>query len=72
MKQCILEVLGERFQMLQFEFTVDYQRVWSKFLSFVIQRLLDNPVQMRVPTQIIVSPATINDPTSINRLNSRN
>lgn len=72
MKQCILEVLAERFQTLEFEFTVDYQRAWSKFLSFIIQRLLDNPVQLRVPTKIIVSPATINDPTSVNRLNSWN
>jgi hypothetical protein len=70
MKQCIIEVIRERFQMFKYEFPSIYEQTWNKFLSFIIKYLLEKENQMREPTKIIISPATIIDPTSINKINS--
>jgi hypothetical protein len=70
MKQCIIEVIRERFQMFKYEFTSIYEQTWNKFLSFIIKYLLEKENQMREPAKIIISPATVIDPTSINKLNS--
>ncbi len=70
MKQSIIEVIRERFQMFKYEFNSIYEQAWNKFLSFVIKHLLERDGQMREPAKIIISPATIIDQTSINKLNS--
>lgn len=70
MKQCIIEIIRERFHMFKYDFTVDYERAWNKFLSFIIQRLLEKENIFQGSTQIIISPATVIDQPSNNALNS--
>ncbi len=70
MKQSIIEVIRERFQLFKYEFNSIYEQAWNKFLSFVIKHLLERDSQMREPAKIIISPATIIDQTSNNKLNS--
>ena len=69
MTQCIIEIINERFHLFQHDFTVDYERAWNKFLSFIIRYLLEKDNIIRKPTQIIISPATIIDQASNNPSN---
>ncbi len=69
MKQCVIDVIRERFQMFKYDFTSIHEQAWNKFLSFIIKYLLEKDNQMCEPT-IIISPATVIDQTSINKLNS--
>jgi len=55
--------------MFKYDFTSVHEQAWNKFLSFIIKYLLEKDNQMCEPT-IIISPATVIDQTSINKLNS--
>lgn len=70
MKQYILEIIRENFQMYEYNYTIDYEKAWNKFLSFIIKNLLEKNRQLQPPTKIIISPATIIDQTSNNTFNS--
>jgi hypothetical protein len=69
MKQCIIEIVSERFHLFKHDFTVDCERAWNNFLSFIIRYLLEKDNVIRKPTQIIISPATIIDHASNNPSN---
>ncbi len=70
MRQCIIEVIRERFKMFKYDFTTDYEQAWNNFLSFIIRHLLEPENTIRGPTKIIISPATAIDQTSHNTFNS--
>ncbi|CAF1065778.1 unnamed protein product [Adineta steineri] len=67
LKQCIIETIRERFQMFKYNFVIDYDQAWNKFLSFIIKYLLEKKDKIRGPTKIIISPATNIDQTSSNK-----
>jgi len=70
MRQCIIEVIRQRFQMFKYDYTIDYENAWNKFLSFIIKYLSESDNRIQRPTKIIISPATVIDQTSNNILNS--
>jgi len=64
-----MEIIRERFQILKYNYTNDYEKAWNKFLSFIIKYLLEKDNQIQEPiTKIIISPATVIDQPSNNIL----
>jgi hypothetical protein len=61
MKQCILEMLRERFKTIHFNYTDDHERAWNKLLTFIIERM---PKKLHGTPAIIISPATNNERSS--------
>ena len=35
-----MELLRERFKMFNYDFTDDYERVWNRFLTFIIEYMI--------------------------------
>jgi hypothetical protein len=66
MKQSILEILRKRFTMFHYDYTNDHQRVWNKFLTFIIEYLMKKENAIRRPTEILISPATNDEQSSSN------
>ena len=61
----MLEGISERLQSFNSETIVDYEKSWDKFLTFVVNQLLNRKLtKAGPPTQIIISPATVIDRTS--------
>jgi len=66
-----MEIIRERFQIFNYDYTNNHEKTWNKFLSFIIKHLLEKDNQIQGPiTKIIISPATIIDQPSNNVLNS--
>jgi hypothetical protein len=40
MKKCMLEILHECFQWINSESIDDYEKVWNKFLTFIIEYMI--------------------------------
>jgi len=69
MKKSIMEVIRERFELFNYNYAIDYEQTWNKFLSFIIKHLFEKDNQIQGPAKIIISPATAIDQTSNNILN---
>jgi hypothetical protein len=54
-----METLRERFKTFNYDFTRDHEKVWDKFLAFIIEYLIKQKNTTRTPTEIFIS-STIN------------
>lgn len=57
-----MDILRERFQKSNHEFTIEHEKAWEKFLSLILRSLTNDKQSIREPTQVIIS--TNNTPNS--------
>ena len=63
LKQCIIDVLRERFHVLKYDFPLDYERAWNVFLSYIVEHLSKKISSIGETKRITVSPPTNIDQT---------
>jgi hypothetical protein len=52
MKKCMLEILHECFKLINNDSIDDYEEVWNKFLTFIIEYM----IKQKNTTEMIISP----------------
>jgi len=56
-KQSIVEILRERFKLFNYDFIDEYEKVWNKFLTFIIEYTIKQKNNIRTPTEKMIFSA---------------
>ncbi len=56
-KQSIVEILHERFKVFNYDFIDEYEKVWNKFLTFIIEYTIKQKNAIRTPTEKMIFSA---------------
>ncbi len=56
-KQSIMEILREQFKKFNYDFIDEYDRVWNKFLTFIIEYTLKQKNTIRTPKEKMIFSA---------------